>query len=266
MSKRDRIKNNSRSIREDRAAVLPPSLEDEMDTRLFPPTLAPDEEGVIRRAGFVLDINKQELRFEGHQLDQDLWVQMGQYLQQTKDAVQWMIGDWCLLGFETMDAWLSDEDRARIAAVPDEDDGFPQGKYKWLSEMTDYKYSTLRKFSYFSSVFGVFRRRNTLTYSHHVEVAHLPEQTQERLLDNAEPTNNRKRLSVRDLREMVKQEMGVLPEPNPKSRPSAIYQSLARIQQELTPASWNKLSPAERRQIHNDLKVTLAQIEELGID
>ncbi len=163
MSKRDRIKNNSRSIREDRAAVLPPSLEDEMDTRLFPPTLAPDEEGVIRRAGFVLDINKQELRFEGHQLDQDLWVQMGQYLQQTKDAVQWMIGDWCLLGFETMDAWLSDEDRARIAAVPDEDDGFPQGKYKWLSEMTDYKYSTLRKFSYFSSVFPVFRRRNMLS-------------------------------------------------------------------------------------------------------
>ncbi|MEO0562222.1 MAG: hypothetical protein AAF125_08910 [Chloroflexota bacterium] len=221
--------------------------------------------GMIQRKDFVMTM--QGLEYTGEELTLDEWKEMGEWLTKLRDSIQWMIGDWANLGEQHMHQWMDTETYQRIVATTsDQNVDIPSGKYRWLADVVDYKYGTLRNFAYIAYVFPVSRRRDTLTYSHHVEVAALDSVAkQERLLDRAE--NNGKRISVRDLRELVQQEMGLLKAPPAKSTDSSpIYRSLIRLQQELTPDRWHQMSIDERQQIHNDLKATLLQIEEMGLD
>ncbi|MEO1666671.1 MAG: hypothetical protein AAFU54_18685 [Chloroflexota bacterium] len=148
-----------------------------------------ENNGEIQRGNFVLTMTG--LKYEGEELTLTEWQEFGDWLGQLKDSIQWMIGDWANIAEANLDTWVAPDGREF------------KTRYKDLLEKTDYSYSSLRKFSMVASAFPMFRRRNTLTYSHHAEVAHLDEDEQERFLDLAEANDIRDRWSVRVLREEV---------------------------------------------------------------
>jgi hypothetical protein len=69
-------------------------------------------------------------------------------------------------------------------------------KYVEAARMTGYDVKTLRNISYVARAFPLSRRRDTLPWSHHAEVAVLPDDEQDTWLDRAIAD----RLSVADLR------------------------------------------------------------------
>jgi hypothetical protein len=113
---------------------------------------------------------------EGH-LELHEWVDQGRRLGVVGRAVGWWIGDW--LRYGTM---KFGERYARAARI------------------TGYDVQTLMNMAYVASAYDVSQRHETLSWSHHSEVAALDPEERERWLDLAE----RNRLSVRCLREEVR--------------------------------------------------------------
>jgi hypothetical protein len=107
----------------------------------------------------------------------DAWVTIGEELFIISDASIWWLGDWLVYG----------QDR-----YPD--------RYKRAIERTSLQYKTLRNYAWVARKFEVSRRRDSLSFQHHAEVAALPEDEQEVWLDRAEFL----RLPVTELRRQIK--------------------------------------------------------------
>lgn len=113
-------------------------------------------------------------------LSYDDWRDVGRRISLVGGAVNWWIGDWINYG--------SDKYGEKYAQALEVFDG-------------QYEYSTLRKMAYLSSSMELFRRRNNLSWAHHMEVAKLDEGAQSALLDFAEQNHlsrNDLRIAVRD--------------------------------------------------------------------
>lgn len=222
--------------------------------------------GKIVRGNFTLTMTG--LTYNGDEPTVDEWREMGEWLNQLRDSIQWMIGDWANMGVEYMTDWLDPADLAVIESGTVGD--VPEGKYKWLAALVDYSYGTLRNFAYVARLFPVSRRHDTLTYSHHVEVAGLPDvKQQDKLLKLASKGQGGKRLSVRELRELIKGEQGQLISSGPiveKTRTAPLILNVVRIQHELTADQWKALTREERRRAYDDLKAALQKMEQLGLD
>lgn len=109
----------------------------------------------------------------------DDWYELGKRLCSGAKVVNWWIGDWWAAGSHRYG------ERASVAA-----EGI-FGK----------EFQTLRNTASVCRSFETSRRRDTLTFSHHAEVAALPPEKADELLTRAEAEN----LSTRDLRvEVVK--------------------------------------------------------------
>jgi hypothetical protein len=108
------------------------------------------------------------------------WVACGKRLVQVRSASSWWIGDWMRYG------------NAQYGE-----------KYGAASLATGYDRQTLMNLAYVSSRFPVERRRASVSWSHHAELAAMPEAEQEAWLDRIE----RDRLSVRSLREEARREL-----------------------------------------------------------
>jgi hypothetical protein len=114
-------------------------------------------------------------------------------LCETKDKVQWELGDWLLAGEHDPNGL-----KARLR--------------KRAKEITGYTWGNLKNYMWVSGAIKSSRRRDTLSYSHHREVAKLDEKRQDKLLDDAV----KKGWSIRDLRKAItaKKNKGVLPMPD----------------------------------------------------
>lgn len=108
------------------------------------------------------------------------WVACGKRLVAVRSASSWWIGDWMRYG------------NAQYGE-----------KYGAASLATGYDRQTLMNLAYVASRFPVERRRPGVSWSHHAELAALPEAEQEAWLDRIE----RDRLSVRSLREETRREL-----------------------------------------------------------
>jgi hypothetical protein len=108
------------------------------------------------------------------------WVACGKRLVQVRSASSWWIGDWMRYG------------NAQYGE-----------KYGAASLATGYDRQTLMNLAYVASRFPVERRRANVSWSHHAELAALPQAEQEAWLDRVE----RDRLSVRSLREEARREL-----------------------------------------------------------
>lgn len=90
------------------------------------------------------------------------WRQVGTKLAMIADSSSWWLGDWIVYG---------------------------QGQYgkRYLEaiEATHLDYQTLRNYAWVARKFEPLRRRQTLSFQHHLEVAGLPVQDQETWLDRA---------------------------------------------------------------------------------
>lgn len=107
------------------------------------------------------------------------WIEQGQRMGVMGRSAGWWVGDWLRFG------------NAKYGE-----------KYTRAIKITGYDAQTLMNMAWVAARYEISRRREKLSWSHHVEVAALDLLTQERLLNRAEAD----RMSVRDLRELIRAE------------------------------------------------------------
>jgi hypothetical protein len=110
-------------------------------------------------------------------LDLAAWIVYGRRIGALGRATAWWIGDWLNYGNAAYGA-----------------------KYTRAANVTGYDVQSLMNMAYIANRFVPSRRRARLSWSHHVEVAALPDGAQDEWLDRAEAH----RLSVRSLRELLR--------------------------------------------------------------
>jgi len=93
----------------------------------------------------------------------DDWSRMGDEIARLSSASAWWLGDWMLFGQRSY------RDRYRVAV-----------------ERTGLDYQTLRNYAWVAGSVAMSRRRDTLSFQHHAEVAALSEPEQELWLARAE--------------------------------------------------------------------------------
>lgn len=98
-----------------------------------------------------------------HQLPFETWLGIGRHLAAVSTSSAWCLGDWLVYG----------------------QDSYP-GRYRDALGWTGLDYQTLRNYAWVARRFGLSRRRDTLSFGHHAEVAALPEPEQEFWLRKAE--------------------------------------------------------------------------------
>jgi hypothetical protein len=97
------------------------------------------------------------------QISFDKWVGIGRQLSGICSSTAWCLGDWLVYGEAAFN-----------------------GRYRDAIEMTSLHYQTLRNYAWVARRFSLSRRRVTLSFGHHTEVAALPESEQEYWLRKAE--------------------------------------------------------------------------------
>jgi len=122
------------------------------------------------------ELVKTGLQIQGHLLF-DQWNEIGDNLRKVESGVMWWLGDW--LNYGEME--------------------FGE-KYSQVLDQTDYSYGTLRNASWVASKVAFVIRNDKLSFSHHAQVADLPEAEQKKWLGRAEKEN----WSVKELREAIK--------------------------------------------------------------
>lgn len=116
------------------------------------------------------------------------WVKTGRQLSGLVDSSAWWLGDWLVFG------------KANYA-----------DRYQLAIAHAGLRYQTLRNYAWVARRFAADRRRAKLSFRHHAEVASLPLDEQERLLDLAE----REQWTTKNLRVAIQRGRGVLPDRSP---------------------------------------------------
>jgi hypothetical protein len=105
------------------------------------------------------------------------WVVIGRQLSTVDTSLAWCLGDWLIYG-----------------------EAAYEGRYRDAIEQTSLEYQTLRNYAWVARRFSLSRRRDSLSFGHHAEVAGLPEAEQDYWLRTAENlgwSRNRLRREVR---------------------------------------------------------------------
>ncbi|MFF8957562.1 LmbU family transcriptional regulator [Streptomyces sp. NPDC014894] len=92
----------------------------------------------------------------------DVWCRIGDQIVSVADSSAWWIGDWLVFGQEQY-----------------------HDRYKHAMKETSLDYQTLRNYAWVARKFEPSRRRDALTFQHHMEVAALSADDQEHWLDFA---------------------------------------------------------------------------------
>jgi hypothetical protein len=112
----------------------------------------------------------------------DRWVLIGRALSRVHGSSAWCLGDWLLHG----------EDRYT-------------GRYRDAVESCSLNYQTLRNYAWVARRFPLSRRRDTLSFGHHAEVAALSEPEQDYWLRKAEELGWSRRQLRAEVRASVRQ-------------------------------------------------------------
>lgn len=104
------------------------------------------------------------------------WEQTGEFIKRSHEAVQFWRGDWLNYGENNFDQWTQHFDETELAA------------------------ETLQKEKWVAKRVPLGRRRPSLSWSHHEEIADLQPDEQDEMLDIAEKNN----LSVHKFRKVVR--------------------------------------------------------------
>jgi hypothetical protein len=149
------------------------------------------------------------------------WRAIGERLLRTQNAAQWALADWLFEG-----EWRYGR------------------QYEEALEMTGLPYGTLANLKWLAGRIDISRRRETLTLTHHVEVAPLPPVDQEVWLEKAEANG----WSTRRLREEIAATREPKAKPTRGSRSASSDDVEKEEQGELVhlraPASWQEAATA----------------------
>jgi hypothetical protein len=119
------------------------------------------------------------LRFAGA-LSFEGWERAGEQISRIVSSSAWCLGDWIVVG------------QSRFT-----------DRYKQVIDAVGLDYQTVRNYAWVARRFEMSRRRDTLSFQHHAEVASLPPEEQDYWLDHAEKdgwSRNRLRQEIRDKR------------------------------------------------------------------
>jgi hypothetical protein len=119
------------------------------------------------------------LRFAGA-LSFEGWERAGEQISRIVSSSAWCLGDWIIVG------------QSRFT-----------DRYKQVIEAVGLDYQTVRNYAWVARRFEMSRRRDTLSFQHHAEVASLPPDEQDHWLDRAEDrgwSRNRLRQEIRNKR------------------------------------------------------------------
>ncbi|MFJ9343612.1 LmbU family transcriptional regulator [Streptomyces sp. NPDC101733] len=125
-------------------------------------------EATVQKSGMILPAN----------LPERSWEQIGTNLRELVNSSAWWLADWLLFGEATY-GWR---------------------RYKEAIERTGLDYQTLRNYAWVARRFEQHRRRDSLSFAHHAEVARLAPPEQDYWLRKAEQqkwSRNELRRSVR---------------------------------------------------------------------
>ena len=114
-------------------------------------------------------------------LPYDVWERIGLQVGVLVDSSAWWIGDWLLYGQRTYG-----------------------DRYETAAAATGFSYQTLRNYAWVASRFPMSRRRDSLSFGHHAEIAALGEEEQEAWLRRAALrrwSRNELRRNVREARD-----------------------------------------------------------------
>lgn len=92
----------------------------------------------------------------------EAWKRVGQQIHRIADSSCWWYGDWLVYGEQS----------------------YP-GRYREAIRQTNLDYQTLRNYAWVARAFELSRRRDSLSFQHHAEVAALPDDQQEIWLSRA---------------------------------------------------------------------------------
>lgn len=159
----------------------------------------------ITNVGVIIDDSITELE----------WAEAVEYCEKVDKGLQWIIGE--LLNF-------GEKKKYR--------------RYVELMSKTNYQYKTLRNIQSISNKVEMSRRRDTLTFSHHAEVASLSPEKQIEWLDKAEDNH----LSVKQLHNGIRNDKKQY---NIKELPIGVYDLL------YCDPPWQYTPAVENRQVEN---------------
>lgn len=116
------------------------------------------------------------------QLAFEKWLAIGRCLSAAASSSAWCLGDWLQYGEISF-----------------------SGRYKEAVEQTSLDYQTLRNYAWVARKFPLSRRRDTLSFGHHAEVASLSEPEQGFWLRKAEELSWSRNRLRRELRSSLKE-------------------------------------------------------------
>ena len=114
------------------------------------------------RAGGPVAVPRMGLQLS-QRLPFEAWLDIGRQLSTAATSMAWCLGDWLAYGQKTY-----------------------EGRYREAVERTGLDYQTLRNYAWIARRFEMPRRRETLSFGHHAELASLPEPEQDFWLRKAE--------------------------------------------------------------------------------
>ena len=162
------------------------------------------------------------------QLSFDRWLGVGRRLSDFHSSSAWCLGDWLVYG--------------EVAF---------EGRYREAIEQTSLDYQTLRNYAWVVRRFCLSRRRDSLSFGHHAEVAALPEVEQDFWLGKAEefgwPVKRLRREVRASLSERSAAGCPVRPGGSRSDCPADEAQATASLQIRLTPEQMHACQAAASR-------------------
>jgi hypothetical protein len=140
-----------------------------------PPARTGAVECIVPRKGLLLP---RQLPFQA-------WLSIGSQLSAVANSSAWCLGDWLAYGETAYN-----------------------GRYRDAIEHTSLDYQTLRNYAWVARSFELSRRRDTLSFGHHAEVAALPEVEQDFWLRKAEELDWSRNQLRREVRASLKERGG----------------------------------------------------------
>ncbi len=112
--------------------------------------------------GSEIGVSGVGLLFPEHDVSFDQWRRVGVRIAKTADLTAWCLGDWLAYGESAF-----------------------AGRYRQAADLVGLSYQTLRNYAWVARRFALSRRRDSLTFNHHMVVARLTTEQQDFWLDRA---------------------------------------------------------------------------------
>jgi hypothetical protein len=125
-------------------------------------------------------------------MDLDAWCAIGRRLTRADQVMQWWLGDWAAFGLRKFEG-VQEEGTSNVERrTSNLEQGKPRprrGALKEFAESHGVNYQTLRNLAWVSSKVELSRRRDSVEWSKHAEVAALPPREQKQWLAKVEDEN-----------------------------------------------------------------------------